>query len=86
MDNDSDLPQLKSIQLGTEAFYGDDSDDRKTMIDQSCTSKNTLTMKSISLSCSRFVDLPSFSSFKGQYDNFVYIGSVIFESSHLVDT
>ena len=48
MDNDSDLPQLQSIQLGTEAFYGDDSDDRKTMIDQSCTSKNTLTMKSIS--------------------------------------
>ena len=44
--DDSDLPKLKSIQLGYEALHGDWCDDRKTTIKAPYNYKNTLTMRS----------------------------------------
>ena len=41
-----DLPKLQSIELGLEAFEGDDGDDRWTKNDKVYEYKNTLTMRS----------------------------------------
>ena len=44
--DDSDLPQLQSIELGDSALAGDGSDDRKTISVYPYNYKNTLTMRS----------------------------------------
>ena len=44
--DDSDLPKLQSIQLGSSALDGDARDDRKTISDEPYNYKNTLTMRS----------------------------------------
>ena len=44
--DDSDLPKLQSIQLGTWALDGDWRDDQKTISDEPYNYKNTLTMRS----------------------------------------
>ena len=44
--DDSDLPKLQSIELGSWALYGDDRDDRKTINTEPFNFKNTLTMRS----------------------------------------
>jgi len=44
--DDSDLPELQSIQLGQWALAGDGGDDRKTIGDAPFNYKNTLTMRS----------------------------------------
>ena len=46
MFDDSDLPELQSIQLGKSALEGDERDDRKTTIKAPYNYKNTLTMRS----------------------------------------
>ena len=45
--DDSDLPKLQSILLGSYALEGDGRDDRKTICDYPYKYKNTLTMRSI---------------------------------------
>ena len=44
--DDSDLPKLQSIQLGSWALDGDERDDRTTISDEPYNYKNTLTMRS----------------------------------------
>ena len=44
--DDSDLPKLQSIQLGSWALYGDARADRKTISTKPYYYKNTLTMRS----------------------------------------
>ena len=44
--DDSDLPKLQSIQLGIDALFGDNRDDRRTISDEPYNFKNTLTMRS----------------------------------------
>ena len=44
--DDSELPKLQSIQLGTHALQGDGGDDRKAISTQPYNWKNTLTMRS----------------------------------------
>ena len=44
--DDSDLPKLQSIQLGSWTLRGDIGDDRKTIEDEPYNYKNTLTMRS----------------------------------------
>ena len=44
--DNSDLPKLQSIQLGTWALDGDRRDDQKTISDEPFNYKNTLTMRS----------------------------------------
>ena len=44
--DDSDLPKLQSIQLGSSALKGDAGADRKTIGDKPYNYKNTLTMRS----------------------------------------
>ena len=44
--DDSDLPKLQSIELGTGTLVGDGGDDRKTISDEPYNYKNTLTMRS----------------------------------------
>ena len=44
--DDSDLPKLQSIQLGLDALFGDNRDDRVTITDKPYNFKNTLTMRS----------------------------------------
>ena len=44
--DDSDLPMLQSIQLGSWALAGDNDDDRETISDEPYNYKNTLTMRS----------------------------------------
>ena len=44
--DDSDLPELQSIQLGQWALGGDHRDNRKTISDEPYNYKNTLTMRS----------------------------------------
>ena len=43
--DDSDLPKLQSIRLGSNALFGDD-DDRMTSYNEPYNYKNTLTMRS----------------------------------------
>ena len=44
--DDSDLPKLQSIQLGSFALDGDDSDDQRMISKIPYNYKNTLTMRS----------------------------------------
>ena len=44
--DDSDLPKLQSIQLGDDALFGDDRENRKTISKAPYNYKNTLTMRS----------------------------------------
>ena len=44
--DNSDLPKLQSIQLGSWALDGDERDDRTTISDEPYNYKNTLTMRS----------------------------------------
>ena len=44
--DDSDLPKLQSIELGSSAFEGDGRNDRKTIITEPYNYRNTLTMRS----------------------------------------
>ena len=44
--DDSDLPKLQSIQLGSCALQGDIGEDRETISDKPYNYKNTLTMRS----------------------------------------
>ena len=44
--DDSDLPKLQSIQLGSWALQGDGRDDRETISGYPYNYKNTLTMRS----------------------------------------
>ena len=44
--DDSDLPKVQTIQLGSFAFSGDERDDRQTISDEPYNFKNTLTMRS----------------------------------------
>ena len=44
--DDSDLPKLQSIQLGSSALDGDKRDDRETISYKPYNYKNTLTMRS----------------------------------------
>ena len=44
--DDSDLPKLQSIQLGSWALRGDRRDERKTISTEPYNFKNTLTMRS----------------------------------------
>ena len=80
----SDLPELRFIELGVSALYGDSDDDRKTISTEPYNYKNTLTMRSESEWNDEWIDLPSLTSFKGDWHNFQCMGSVILESSHLV--
>ena len=82
--DDSDLPKLQSIELGSHALQGDWRDDRKLISTVPYYYKNTLTMRSEIGWNDEWIDLPSLISFKGYRFNFWYIGSVILESSHLV--
>ena len=43
--NDSDLPQVQSIQLGAEALEGDGRDDRDMTSEYPYNYSNTLTMR-----------------------------------------
>ena len=82
--DDSDMPKLQSIQLGSWALYGDDRDDRKTINDKPYNYNNTLTMRSEIEWVNEWIDLPSLTTFKGNDGNFYAIGSVILESTDLV--
>ena len=82
--DDSDLPKLQSIQLDSNALKGDSRDDRATISNYPYNYKNTLTMRSKSEWNDEWIDLPSLTSFKGDWYNFYAIGSVILESNHLV--
>ena len=82
--DDSDLPKLQSIQLDQYTLQGDGRDDRKTISNSRYYYKNTLTMRSDIEWKDEWIDLPSLTAFKGDGDNFRFIGSVILESSHLV--
>ena len=82
--DDSDLPKLQSIQLDWYALVGDARADRKTISNQPYNYKNTLTMRSEIEWVDEWIDLPSLTSFKGNDYNFMYLGSVILESSVLV--
>ena len=82
--DDSDLPKLQSIQLASSALQGDDSDDRKTISTEPYNYNNTLTMRSEIEWIDEWIDLPSLTTFKGEWWNFWFIGSVILESSDLV--
>ena len=44
--DDSDLPKLQSIRLGSLALDGDARDDRETISDEPYNYRNTLTMRS----------------------------------------
>ena len=44
--DDSDLPKLQSIQLASNALFGDDRKDRKAISYKPFNYKNTLTMRS----------------------------------------
>ena len=44
--DDSDLPMLQSIRLGSWSFRGDGREDRTTINDEPYNFKNTLTMRS----------------------------------------
>ena len=44
--DDSDLPELRFIELGSGALHGDSDDDRKTISTEPYNYKNTLTMRS----------------------------------------
>ena len=44
--DDSDLPKLQSIQIGSAALDGDWCDDRKTISKAPYNYKNTMTMRS----------------------------------------
>ena len=78
--DDSDLPQLQSIQLDSKVFRGDDGDERKSICDVPYNYKNTLTMKSEIEWNDEWIDLPSLTSFNGNGENFEYFGTVILES------
>ena len=82
--DDSDLPKLQSIQLGTWALQGDAGYDRRTINKAPYNWKNTLTMRSEIEWVDEWIDLPSLTEFKGDDWNFYYIGSVILESMDLV--
>ena len=70
MNDESDLPLLTSIILGSWALYGD-----LFTIDS-----NSLIMKSIDEIWYWLIDLPSLSIFKGNRWNFSNIGKVSIES------
>ena len=82
--DDSDLPMLQSIQLGSWALQGDGRDDRETISDEPYNYKNTLTMRSEIEWVDEWIDLPSLTESEGDYWNFYRIGSVILESMDLV--
>ena len=75
---------LQSIRLGSWAFRGDKRDDRKTISHKPYNYKNTLTMRSEIEWVDEWIDLPSLTEFKGDYNHFRSIGSVILESMDLV--
>ena len=81
--DDSDLPKLQFIQLGEWALHGDWRDDRTTISEAPYNYKNTLTMRSEIKWVDEWIDFPSLTIFKGDYNNFNRIGSVILESSDL---
>ena len=79
--DDSDLPQLLSIQLGDNALDGDSHYDRATINNGRYYYKNILVMRSGIVHNNEWIDLPSLAVFIVR-SNFYYIGSVILESSH----
>ena len=74
-----DLPLLQSVKLGDLAFLGDYN--RKTINEYPYNYNNTMTMKSDSNWQNVYLDLPSLISFVGGRGNYLYFGSVIFEST-----
>ena len=74
-----DLPLLQSVKLGYLAFTGDSN--RKTIDEYPYNYNNTMTMKSDSNWQNVYLDLPSLISFVGGRYNYLYFGSVIFEST-----
>ena len=80
--DDSDLPELQSIDLNSYALHGAYSD-RQTISEEPYNYKNTLTMRSETEWNDEWIDLPSLTSFKGYGGDFRYIGSVVLESSHM---
>ena len=74
---------LQSIRLGSWAFRGDASADRQTISHKPYNYKNTLTMRSEIEWVDEWIDLPSLTEFKGNNQNFRFIGSVILESMDL---
>ena len=82
--NDSDLPKVQSIQLGFQALWGDPRDSQKEISEVPFNWKNTLIMRSVIEWNGEWTDLPSLNLFKGEGDNFNFIGSVILESDNVV--
>ena len=78
-----DLPALRSIHLGDLAMKGDGRDGRGIFSKSSKDWTSTLVMKSSSVWNDEWIDLPSLASFKGEYDNFRFMDSVILESSDM---
>lgn len=81
--DDADLPKLESIELGSNAFSGDNSERRRK--ENGYASNNTLVMKSGHFGIDGGIDLPSLTSFKCGSGVFAHICSVILESTDLGD-
>ena len=80
--DDSDLPQLLSIQLGDNALDGDSHYDRATINNGRYYYKNKLVMRSGIVHNDEWIDLPSLTELKGNKGNFSCIGSVILKSCY----
>ena len=76
-----DLPSLQSMILGSHAFMGDNSADRKTTSVLPYNYKNTLTMRSMVIWMNDWIDLPSLTEFRLNFGaNFQHMGTVTIES------
>ena len=77
--DDSDLPQLQSIELGRLTFTGN----RKTTNPTQYNDKSTLTMRSDNECVREWIDLPSLTRLKGSEYTFSSIESVILNGTHI---
>lgn len=79
-----DLPELKKIKMGSQAFRGDNDNSRKGKRIEPFNWKNSLTMIGISGSVNTAIDLPELSVMIGNTYNFQFFGKVTLESSYCI--